>query len=133
MLNRINAKFLNAFGDTREGGRADGSTLAHNRRLALPIGLSSREFRPGHFVQSAFALARLEGLLLHPVPFRSFGGDAAKLFIFLSEEESSIPDGRHLLWREQENWSERGSDSAVQEESRTTQFYWKMGILTRRL
>jgi hypothetical protein len=29
-------------------------------------------------------------LLLHPVPFRNFRGDAAKLFIFLSEEESSI-------------------------------------------
>jgi len=30
-------------GEAREGCRADGSTLA------LPIGLSSRKFQPGHF------------------------------------------------------------------------------------
>jgi hypothetical protein len=59
-------------------------------------------------------------LLLHPVPFRNFGGDVAKFFIFLSEEESSIADWPYLLWREQENWNEFGSDSAVQEESGTT-------------
>jgi len=44
----------------------------------------------------------------------------AKFLIFLSEEESSIVDWPYLPWREQENWSECGSDSAVQEESRTT-------------
>jgi hypothetical protein len=104
-------------------GKAVARTARHLptlKGLALPIGLSSRGFRPGHLVQSAFALARLEGLLLHPVPFRNFGGDAAKLFIFLSEEESSSPEQPLLLWREQENWSEFGSDSAVQEESGTT-------------
>jgi hypothetical protein len=44
----------------------------------------------------------------------------AKFFIFLNEEESSIADWPYLPWREQENWSEFGSDSAVLEESGTT-------------
>jgi hypothetical protein len=44
-----------------------------------------------------------------------------------------MPGSPYLLWREQENWSECGSDSAVQEEPRTTKFYRKVGIFTRRL
>jgi hypothetical protein len=70
-------------------------------------------------------------LLLHPVPFRNFGGDAAKRFLFLSEEELSIPGWLYLPWREQENWSEFGSNSAVQEESRTMRFYRKVDVFTR--
>src|SRR5271156_2679093 len=61
-----------SLGATREGGRADGSTLT------LPIGLSIRKLRLGHFSRGVRA-ASLEGLRLHPVPFRNFRGDAAKL------------------------------------------------------
>jgi len=64
-----------------------------------------------------------------PVP--KFPGRRGEAFIFLSEEESSKSDWLFLPWREQENWSEFGSDSAVQEESRTRKFYRKTGIFTR--
>jgi hypothetical protein len=44
-----------------------------------------------------------KGCCFIPSRSESFRGDAAKLFIFLSEEESSIPWRPFLLWREQEN------------------------------
>src|SRR6202167_3443384 len=58
-----------------------------------------------------------------PVP--KFPGRRGEAFIFLSEEESSEAGLPFLPWRE------FGSDSAVQEESRTTKFYRKTGIFTR--
>src|ERR1700735_1672003 len=106
-------------------GKAGARTARHLPTLgglALPIGLNSRKFRHGHFVQSAFALARLEGLLLHPVPFRNFGGDAAKLLFSSAKRNRPSPSWLYLPWREQENWSKSGSDSAVQEDSRTPVF-----------
>jgi hypothetical protein len=86
---------LRNLSDAREGGRAEGSTLAHFGGLALPIGLSIRNFRPGYF-QGAFALDRLEGLQLHPVPFRKFPGRRGEVLF----RPTRIA---HLPWREQEN------------------------------
>src|SRR5271156_1912959 len=98
-----------SLGATREGGRADGSTLT------LPIGLSIRKFRLGHRPRRVRAgETRRVAASSRPVP--KFPGRRGEAFIFLNEEESSIPGELYLPWREQENWSEFGSDSAVQEE-----------------
>src|ERR1700677_39462 len=74
---------------------------------------------------------RLDTYLAHWPLHPKFPGRRGEAFIFLSEEESSKSDWLFLPWREQENWSEFGSDSAVQEESRTRKFYRKTGIFTR--
>src|ERR1700733_2758474 len=98
-------------GDAREGGRKDGSTLA------LPIGLSSRKSRPGHFPKRVCACeARRVAASSRPVP--KISGETRRSFYFPQRRGSSTPDLSHLLWREQENWNKFRSDSAVQEESR---------------
>ena len=49
--------------------------------LPCPLASASEKlFRPG-CSQGAFALARLEGLQLHPVPFRKFPGRRGEVFI----------------------------------------------------
>ena len=70
-LARMNANLYN-LGDTREGGRAVGSTLA------LPIGLSSRKFQPGHFPKRISACeTRRVAASSRPVPkFRGRRGEA---------------------------------------------------------
>src|SRR5580704_16961819 len=92
LLDRMNSKFLNGL---VIHGKAVARTSRHLPTLgglALPIGLSRRKFRSGHFVQSAFALARLEGLLLHPVPFR-ISGETRRSFSFSSAKRNRPSPG----------------------------------------
>ena len=64
------------------------------------------------------APAKLEGLRLHPVPFRNFRGDAAELFNFpLRKGEYAARIWLRLPWRGQEKQRQiRAEYSAVQKE-----------------
>src|ERR1700689_622786 len=85
-------KILNAWWYTgrRSRGRLD-TYLAH-----WPL---HPEIPAWTFVQGAFALARLEGLRLHPVPFRNFRGDAAKLLFSSAKRHRPSPAGPFALAR----------------------------------
>src|ERR1700735_2306511 len=110
-------------------GKAVARTARH---LPCPLA-SAAEISGLDIFQSAFALARLEGLQLHPVPFRKFRGDAAKLLFSPAKRNRPHLTSSACSGASKKNWSEFGSDSAVQKESRTTKFYRKTGIFTRRL
>jgi hypothetical protein len=66
----------------------------------------------------ANAPAKLEGLRLHPVPFRKIRGDAAELFNFpLRKGDYAAPIWLLLPWRRQEKQRQiRAEYSAVQKE-----------------
>jgi hypothetical protein len=51
-------------------------------RVTLPIGFAHPKLGANSFRGRASAPAKLEGLRLHPVPFRKIRGDAAELFHF---------------------------------------------------
>src|ERR1700735_5820473 len=118
-------------GDTREGGRADVSTLAHIWRARLAHWPQLPKIPARTFCPKRICACETRRVAASSRPVPNFGGDAAKLFIFLSEEESSIAGLALLALARARNWSECGSDSAVQEESRTTKFYRKMAFFTR--
>src|SRR6202042_908757 len=68
----------------REGGRADVPDTRSPKfwRVTLPIGFAHPKLGANSFRGRASAPAKLEGLRLHPVPFRKIRGDAAELFHF---------------------------------------------------
>src|ERR1700735_134143 len=65
-------------------GKAVARTARH---LPCPLA-SAAENSSLDIFQSALALARLEGLQLHPVSFRKFPGRRGETFIFPSEGDS---------------------------------------------
>jgi len=71
-----------------------------------------------YFRGRVVAPAKLEGLRLHPVPFRKFRGDAAELFNFpLRKGEYAARIWLRLPWRGQEKQRQiRAEYSAVQKE-----------------
>src|SRR5580704_9003619 len=80
------------------------------------------------------APAKLEGLPLHPVPFRKIRGDAAELSDFpLRKGEYAVRIWLLLPWRRQEKQRQiRAEYSAVQKEFRTILLYRNWGEFTRR-
>src|SRR5271156_2054684 len=80
------------------------------------------------------APAKLEGLRLHPIPFRKIRGDAAELFQFpLRKGDYAARIWLLLPWRGQEKQRQvRAEYSAAQKEFRTTQFYGMEAFYTSR-
>lgn len=88
-------------GGSREGGRADGSTLAHTRRACLAHWPQQPRIPAGHFPKRICACeTRRVAASSRPVP--KIPGRRGEAFVFPCEEESSTPDQLRLLWREQE-------------------------------
>src|ERR1700723_3933871 len=98
----MNANFLN-LGKTREGGRVDARHLPTKGGLALPIGLSIREFPAWIFPERSCASeTRRVATSSRPVPFRKSPGRRGEVFI--SPTRGIVQHlAAHLPWREQEN------------------------------
>jgi hypothetical protein len=61
------------------------------RRVTLPIGFAHPKLGPNSFRGRASAPAKLEGLRLHPIPFRKIRGDAAELFFDFPLRKGDYP------------------------------------------
>src|ERR1700722_17026387 len=113
---RMNPNFLN-LGKTREGGRVDARHLPTKGGLALPIGLSIREFPACIFPERSCASEpRRVATSSRPVP--KISGETRRSFHFPNAGNRPTPGGPLALARARK-LSYFGSDSAVQEDSRT--------------